>query len=370
MDEESTDHVNLESQIRDLLAEFGVQPRHLEALPEEAARAELDLARILSDNSHPEPAARGRRAQPWRRAVLLVAAAAVALGLVVVHPWTGESPAAAVTPAVLQLENAGGLLSGGSAGPASQEFEKLATMAENQPMRGEGPVQRIVLSSWVLSTEEETGKAPPKSGLYPVASDRYFLADGKFRTIEHRGPPLDDDGRVPGPSEPAGSNASDTDETFDGPTEGPGFAETLPIDPARLKHKLIPQPAECAGAMASCLASRVTFLYYNYVLSPSIASALWRLLADEPGFTYAGQTRDRLNRRAVAFTSDASDRDKKLILLADPQTGALMGSEEVLVQNSAELGLKAPAVIEFTALVDGKRISSSEVPDPSLTTTY
>lgn len=371
MADTSGNQADLEAEIRELLAELGVESRDLEAHPGQDERAERDLAEILSQAAISSPERPQPRLRKTSRIVTLIAAAAaIAVALVVVRPWTGDAPATAVTPAVLQLSKATQTLAGGSASAAPGEFRKLAAAAARQPAAGSGPVQRIVLSSWVLSTDEETGKAPAKSILTPVISERYFLPDGKFRTLEHRGDPLDADGRSGESAASFEDRTSDSDETFDGPAEGPDYADVLPTDPAALQRELVPAPEECADALAACLVSRVTFLHYNYVVTPTVSAAIWLMLAEQSEFSYAGETTDRLDRPAVAFTSDASDDSRKLILLADPETGALLGSEEVLVRDSPELGLTAPAVVEFAALVESARVPEDTVPDPSLTTTY
>ena len=89
---------------------------------------------------------------------------------------------------------------------------------------------------------------------------------------------------------------------------------------------------------AYCLVTGFTFLHYNYVLRPSLNAALWRTLATEAGFRYLGTTVDRVGRTAVAFSAHGADPSRKVILLADPETGAFLGSEEVLVRDSRELG--------------------------------
>jgi hypothetical protein len=365
------DQASLEREIRALLAELGVEGRDLDALPGEDATAERDLARILST---PQVARADKRvSRRPRRTVrvvgFLAVAAAIAVGLVVVRPWTGDAPASAVTPPLLHLPRAGDDLEGGSRQAAPAEFRRLAAAAAQQPPAGSGPVQHVVLDSWVLTTDEQTGKARPKSVLTPVTNEKFFTADGRVRMLEHRGDALDSDGRVAAPAT-SKAGSTDSDETFDGPEEGPAYADDLPTDPVALEKRLVPGTAECKGMRASCLVARVTFLHYGYVLKPSTARAVWLVLANQTDFAYAGRTRDRLDRPAVAFTSDASDAGRKLVLLADPATGAFMGSEEVLVKDSEDLGLKAPAVIEFVALATSARVDEDDVPDPSSTTSY
>jgi hypothetical protein len=358
----------LETEIRGLLAELGVQPRTIDQGLGEEERAEADLAAILASSPGGDaPRVRPRRA---RAIGFFAAAAVIALGLVVARPWAGSSPVMATTPAVLHLQDADSHLDGGSASAAPAEFRKLAAAAAAQQPAGDGPVQAVTVSSWLLSTDEETGKAPARSVLTPVVTEHLFLPDGRFRTIERRGKPLDTSGRVTDSLTSMKDKPSDTDETFDGPEEGPDFADRLSRDPKVLSTQLVDSPAECADAMAACLASRVTFLHYNYVLKPDTAAAVWLTLADQKGFEFLGKTRDRLDRPAVAFAFDGPDASRRQMLLADPVTGALWGSEEILVKNSSELGLKAPAVIEFNAVVRSSRIAEDEVPDPASTTVY
>jgi hypothetical protein len=275
----------------------------------------------------------------------------------------------AATPAVLHLQDAGKHLQGGSASKAPREFRKLARLAASQPPVPNGPVQRTILNSWLLSTDEKSGKAPARSVLTPVISDRYYLPDGTFRAVDHRGSALDTEGRVVDSLKSMKDEPPSTDETFDGPEEGPDYADELPTEPRALLSRLV-DPRECPHATASCLVSKVTFLHYSYVLRPSTTAALWFALAETPGFKFLGETRDRLDRPSVAFVTSGSDSTTRRILLADPATGALLGSEEILVKDSASLGLKAPAVTEFIALAQSSRITSDQVPDSGRTTVY
>lgn len=380
MTDDPTADGRLEAEVRDLLAGLGVQPRDLEADAAESERAAADLARILATprvsdvrraphepRGGVEPARGSRR---LRVATFFAVAATIAVATVVVRPWTGSSPAMAATPAMLQLQGVDDVLDGGSEQSASAELLRLADAAEPGSPRGSGPVQRILLDSWVLTTDERGESSPARSVLTPVTSDHFVLPDGRSRVIERRGDPLDPDGRVVEPLASTQGKPSDTDETFAGPDEGPGFADRLSLDPAVLRQQLIDAPAECARTMAACLAARTTFLHYNYVLRPDTAAALWRTLAGQPGFTYLGRTRDRLDRPAVAFATPTTTKGRRQLLLADPATGDLLGSEEILVRDDADLGLDAPAVIEFIAVASSARVEADAVPDPSLSTTY
>lgn len=152
-----------------------------------------------------------------------------------------------------------------------------------------------------------------------------------------------------------------SDNTFNGHEAGPNYPETLSVEPAKLAAHLIQDEAECEAIRAFCLSNAITQLKYNYVIEPRLMAALWHVLADEPTVSYLGTSRDRLNRNAIAFSLPGADTSRRIILFANPDTGALLGSEEILVSDSKELDLKAPAITEFTALVTSHRIAATDV---------
>lgn len=354
-------------ELRTLLRDLGVVPHDLTERVGERERADRDLARILSETGASRPAVR----EPRRVAALVAVACVLAAVLVVIRPWTGSEPAiAARTPAMLSLHDSGeGLLS--AAGTvATDELAVLADRAELQPAPASAPVQLIGRSSWLLSTDEGEPGAIGKSVVVPTVSLQYYQADGTVRVIERRSHPLDRDGRLTESIGQWSKTPSRTDETFDGPEVGPRYADELSLKPRALERSMIDDEAACRKTRAYCLFAGFTFLHYNYVIAPSLNAALWRTLAAEPGFRYLGKTTDRLGRHAVVLSADGTDPSRKVVLLADPETGALLGSEEVLVRDSRELGLEAPAVVEFTALEESSRVEPSDLPDVSETTRY
>jgi hypothetical protein len=358
-------------ELRALLRELGVVPRDLTEKPGEADRAQRDLARMVASASTGTIAGqRSRRRARRRRIVWVAAACALATALVLVRPWSGSDPAYARTPAMLHLQDDGEALLSVPGSSATRMFAELADRAERQPAPKNAPVQLIGRSSWLLSTDEGKKNEPGRSVIVPVASLQYFQPDGTVRTIEHRSQPLDRDGRLTDKVGQWSKSRSKSDETFEGPDMGPRYADRLPLDTSSLARQLIDDEAACKDARSYCLSAGVTFLHYNYVLEPDVNASLWRVLATEPTFRYLGRSEDRLGREAAAFSADGADPGRKIILLADPKTGAFLGSEEILVRDSSELGLEAPAVIEFTALEESRRVEPSDVPDVSETTRY
>lgn len=358
-------------ELRSLLRELGVVPRDLTEAPGESARAQRDLERILA-SSNPDQIGKQRSPRYGRRRLVSLVAAACVLtaALIFVSPWSGSDPAYARTPAMLHLQGDGKTLLSVSGSSASGEFIELANRAARQPAPADAPIQLIGRSSWLLSTDEAKQDKPGRSVIVPVVSRQYFQPDGTVRTIEHRSPPLDRDGKLTDKIGQWSKSKSKSDETFEGPQRGPQYADRLPLDAPTLARKLIDDEEACKDTRSYCLSAGVTFLHYNYVLKPALSASLWRVLATEPTFRYLGKTEDRLGRKADAFSADGADPGRKIILLADLATGAFLGSEEILVRDSRELGLKAPAVVEFTALEESRRIEPSEVPDASATTRY
>jgi hypothetical protein len=173
-----------------------------------------------------------------------------------------------------------------------------------------------------------------------------------------RGAPLDVHGQVEDPT--AGPQPT-ADETFPGPEEGPDYPASLPTDPARLIDTLVPEPAECP-VLASCLSTQLVNLHYMWVLPPDVVAALWRTLAGQPEVTYLGTTVDRLDRPAVGFSVPVAGGKRTTILYADPETGALLGNEDVLLQGGKDFGVTPPAVLAFTALVESRRIPFADLP--------
>lgn len=349
----------LADELRDLLRTLGAEPRAVDFTELDRQRGERDLARIVGTTSTARRGGGWIRRWPARLAVAAVAAAVLALAFIIVAPGTGPEVASARTPALLDFQYApsdSGLSSGKSPQTA---LAALAEAAGAQDEPSSGPVQYIAKEGWFLSTEDSDSASGGISVLAAVSIRQYFGADGTMRVIEHRGEPLDAAGRVKAVADDGVRTTSD--ETFDGPEEGPDYAQELPTDPMDLARTLVPAGA-CDGQQAFCLAERLTSLSYTYVLPSGLRAALWRTLVDVPEISYLGKTHDRLDRAAVAFSLPGADPEYRLILFGDARTGALLGSETVLIRDSKELGLDAPAVTEFTAKVDSRNVAVSDVP--------
>lgn len=388
----------LEEELRELLAELGIQVKETPALSEEeqarsARAAEEALARIFAASPpRPVSTSASRRLlrylrRPWVTgltvacACLLIAAATISLlhggsggtggTIVQTHPpehraFIGLTPPMAKFQLAARVEPSKPLV---GQDPTSA-LETLAAIAEQQPQPGSGPIQQVVVDGWFLTGQaaKGTGTAAP-STLVPTITHQYFLPDGRVRQIEQRGQPLEQGGLITQP--PVGTGKS-TDETFRGPAQGPSYARELPIEPGRLISKLIPDPAECPQ-IAACLAADLVDLNSNWVLPPDLVAAGWRALAKVPDVTYLGRSTDRLGHPALAFAVPAGAATRQMLLFADPHTGQLTGIETVLIHREPDLKLSTPSVINFYVFTQTRRITSmpnpapgsSSAPDPS-----
>lgn len=361
------DHDSVGDEILRELLDGGAQPRDLTPLPGQSDRAEAALERIMalprdvqSDPAAPVRPVRPRRTRLLRGAVVASVAAAAIVVVTVALPQKALSPLHAATPALLTLTGVktGTLPSSGF--PAGDRLRALAALADAQPAPAALPVQHIVLSSWWATSGG--GSKPVPSELIPVDHESFFEPNGQMRVIERRGKPLNSDSRLSSTS--GGSTVSD--DSFLSADPGPGYADRLPTDPARLSEFLVSNedPHVCVRARGGCLVSDLTDLFQNYVVSPRVTGALWRVLADQPSITYLGETYDRLNRPAEVFTAKGEDGFTQKLLLISPTTGQYLGEEDVLITRSPQYTFEPPAVISFSALVRAERVSASSVPAP------
>lgn len=327
--------------------------------------ADAITARITAHESTLLPPTTRRR---WGKVVL--AAAVMVVGLlffdVMGEPAT-TAPAAAATPPLLQIAgtSADGIPESGR--PAAPQLERLAELAAQQPPGPAGPVQHVRTMGWEATTAEQPSPKDERVGvLIPQIVDTYFLPDGRFRTTERFGAPLDQHGR---PTNKIGYWSYDepaSDYVLSTMQPGPDYAKRLPTDdPAALAAALM-GPVPCVDYVGGCLLDEVESLYGRYVPTPKLRSALWRALAQEPSITYLGRVEDRLGREAEVFTALSYRGNHQLLAFADPKTGAWLGSESILIRQLPGVAFDAPAVIEFTGIEFGlreaNRAEHSEVP--------
>jgi len=346
----------LEQTRRELLA-AGVSPPDL-TLPEGYdARAEASLVAILA-TARPRPASR----RTWWRIGAVVAAAAVVVAIVIGMVRTGPTPVAqAGTPPLLSFHDVdpGTLPTTGT--DAAGPLHDLAARARSLSGPGDGPVQHLVFDAWWASTGEEDGDTETQSAVVPLEHEIYLLPDGTYRSIERRGTPLDQQGRID-PEAGWAQGPAVTDESIRDASRPADLADTLPTDPAALSQRFAADDDPTTCADGGCLLDEALSVLGRYAVTPALTAALWEALADDDSVSYLGTTRDRLGRTAEAFMSPGLDRHSQRLLFIDPATGAYLGDETVLTSQSEAWSFTPPAVIEFNALVDVGRIPLADVP--------
>ena len=324
----------------------------------ELESSESLLARLKSieesDFGTPGP----RRGSKRRLAPTLLAgtaAAVVASVLVALQPWSAPV-AQASTPPILDYEFAeAARISDAPGVDPADTLEQLALAAE-RTRSGMSPtaMQHVVTEGWSI---EKDFDPDPDSTIIATRTENWLRPDGSFRTRAHLSEPLTADGRgVPRDgrldrgteffdetNEPAGT--FDADFFADMPNTVDGVRDALLDDIECLERK--------RGQERSwCLTDQLRNLPRKYVIPPDVMAAIWRMLAEEEGIRSLGTVKDRTGREAVAlsFIWDGAP-EYRAVLLADPTTGQVTGSERILIKPSSSSPVKPPAIEQFLAIV-------------------
>ena len=181
--------------------------------------------------------------------------------------------------------------------------------------------------------------------------------DGRFRTRAHLGEPLTADGR----GVPQGGRLDRGTTFFDEENEPAGsrdaqFFVDMPNTVDGVRDALL-DDIECLDRRRGqerswCLTDQLREPSQTYVIPPDVMASIWRMLAQEEGIRSLGTVKDRTGRDAVAlsFIWDGAP-EYRAILLADPKTGQVVGSERILIKPSSSSPVKPPAIQEFFAVV-------------------
>ncbi len=355
---------------RELIA-HGVPVRDAHPVPGDDARAVLELARILAlPQGKPPVRPRPRLGFVGPRSVRLgfpvmaaTLAALVAMFVVIVQPVGDGNGAQAATPPLLRLGGVEPETLPLAGEPAAETLRFLAARALDLPYDHAQPVQHVLVDSW-LSESGGATSAPAHTVLRAVRRATYYAPDDTVRNIEWRGEPLDQAGRV---TSAGGDGPRLSDESFPMPDPGAGHADNLSTAPAVLREELLDglDAETLTTTPGGALLSQVATLASTYVLPPELVSALWEVLAEEAGVTLLGTTEDRRGRDALVLSAPAMDGHHQQLLLADPDTGAVLGDELVLVQATDAYSFAPPAVTSFNTIVRAERIAVGELPSPT-----
>ncbi|MEG9227618.1 CU044_5270 family protein [Aeromicrobium sp. Sec7.5] len=295
----------------------------------------------------------------------LVAAAVV--GLLVVQPWS-EQAAVADEPAVLDFEYAAAANIAFSPGrdSAATLLELSAAASRQTSGVGSGPIQHVVTDNWFaeLTADEEKSSA---GQVIPTFRETWLQPDGSLTVLEHDGKPLSADGRTDADVErPSGVSS----EMLPAGTVDPSASSDLPLEAGPLREALFARSGCESGppspATAACIVQAVIDLHSANVVPSEVSAAIWQVMAAEPDLRLLGDVTDRLGREGVGIAIVPPDSPQfRNVLIISPVTGALLGTETVLIAEQPDLDLEAPAIFSFTAYVTTELVGPSSLPSAS-----
>ncbi|MCK7628194.1 CU044_5270 family protein [Streptomyces sp. RS10V-4] len=316
------------------------------------ATAEHALTRLLHG-------ARTRRAR--RRLVLRAEAAVLALVAVLAFTLTGAgSGRAAAAPAALVPQ-------AGTTAPSLDALARIAGARAAAAGPDDGPRRGSHLQSWSLAAPAGPDAAPPVT--VPEERITRWNADGSGSELvvatdpRHPGRPvIQDDGgrwRTVGDGKvlhraayPAGY----------GTRHGGLAARTAPPTDPRALRTLLTSLYGAAGGGADGagdggdgvpqLLLALSSYRQEWTPGPRETAAIVRLLADTRGLRPAGAVTDRLGRRGLAFVHDgpdgAADTTRQMVVL-DPRTGTLLGTEITFTRDVPDFRITAGQVLSYEA---------------------
>jgi hypothetical protein len=330
-----------------------------------AARSAL-RAHIAAQQTTAPDAVPRERPRPQRSRLRLVAAIAavvvVAMVAAVVLPGHGSRPAYAATPPLLMPVSDPGR-------PAERVLERLAAAAEEQPALADGRYHYLEAAGWGLHTAVYN-EDHVESVIVPSIMERWSADDGSGMMITASGEPVE--------AEPPGADADRRaiDDLPDGEGEITEYAPgelwippiaSLPRDPVALREELVrhaeyeerPDHVQLYVALEGLHVQRVP---------PDLLAAFYRAFAEEPEMRAYGQVTDRAGRRGIAigFDSDYAGLPTRHMLIVDPETGTLLGFEEILTTDPGELNVRVPAVISYIVYLAGGDVASTDQRAPRI----
>ncbi|OLR95303.1 hypothetical protein BJP25_07285 [Actinokineospora bangkokensis] len=279
----------------------------------------------------------------WLLAGATVTAAVVGLlAYQAAGPTTPQGTAATPAPLVITAP--------ATATPAAQRLTELAQRARTSGVpQPTGTTEYIELRAWYLNSQ--TSEDNTVSAVVPEIHRTWANPDGSGRAESEQ-------------AEPEFRNDADRAE-WDGPTTstdtdswGPGERPSAfgtgrpPIDPDALAQYLHrPNPPDAIGPVKTLVA--LQDLLRDRVLTPTERAAALNLLAQLPDITYQGTTTDRTGRTADAFSLDSAygGLPARYTLLIAPDTGVILGNEEMLTSAAGKLNVTIPAVVEYETYV-------------------
>jgi hypothetical protein len=316
---------------------------------------------------------------PWRR----MAWAAVATGFAVVVAAAfvavqlrPRSDGSAATPVMLQyrLTDYSDPATSNSLPQGSSRLLEIAKVAAAQPPLAhpaEDQVGYVATWEWNMATAVSGGSSA--SALVPQIDQLWATPGGKAIEVRKDGPAINLSGAQTPRSLVQAVNSGSSTMTYqyanqDTTASAWGFGtpvQTMTGSLAQVENDLIRgseyfQGAVPAGDKTFFLMKSIADLNHQ-VVSASLESQLWTMLAGRGNVDYMGRVRDRAGREGEAFcttTGVGEPGAERMILIISPQTGMLLGEEDLFLSNPGGLTIKHyPAVIGYTTYLTSRWVS-------------
>ncbi|GAB1644210.1 CU044_5270 family protein [Krasilnikovia sp. MM14-A1259] len=286
------------------------------------SHADSDVSPGATPAGHAEAASGRRRPASVRRRLVLAGALTAVLGAAAAVPSLVTSPSYAATPAMLQFVPVAGQQSSASV------LTDLARRASTRPpAAGHGRYTYLHTKGWYLHVSADGNNRILDSGTAEVDRQLWLAPDGSGRLRQ----------LIPGDNMPPDKTLRPGE--FDGAFL-PADATTTAV---RTKYGHDDTAAGWTRTMME--------LWGRQVVPAALHARLLDTLAGQPGVNLLGDTTDRAGRHGVAIgVEDQRGPRERMVLVFDPDTGALLDAETVVLENS-ELPVHPPATISYTVWV-------------------
>jgi hypothetical protein len=243
---------------------------------------------------------------------------------------------------------------------------RAARTAANQPATTPGPGQFIYTKSETFyEIVDEGPQGPARIAFQPSIREIWISPDGSGRIREDEGHLLFATHADAAYFYNAYRNQQNllrahTSDDHEGPG-GLGYTDlsNVPTDPAKLKQLIESRSSTVASGPPG---DAETFTLIGDMLRetsapPSVRSALYTIASELPGVQLVGPTHDQLGRpgTGVAYVSRGL-RDE---LIFDPQTSALLGEQQSVVETSRDNPFPPGSVIGWAAYLASGIVNST-----------